>query len=80
MDSLTGLYNQFLNFFPYAWHPYVSFVIAILLIYAIIKILQRDFIFLILLIVLLPASVPILKGIWISVLAAMAYLFSYGKS
>ncbi len=63
MDYLQGIYQQFLSYFPGFLHPIISIVIAILLVYSIFQTLKRNFIFLIVLVVLLPASIPILKSV-----------------
>ncbi len=63
MDNLTSLYNQFLNYFPPILHPVISIIVAAFLIYSIFQVLKKNFIWLILLIVLLPASVPIIKQV-----------------
>ena len=64
MEQIISIYNQFLSFFPQSIQGIVSFALAILIVYAIYKVLKRNFIYLILLVILLPASVPILKSIW----------------
>ncbi|MBU6447314.1 hypothetical protein KGQ24_00545 [Patescibacteria group bacterium] len=76
MDSIFQIYNQFLNYFPANLHPLVSLVLAILLVYGIIKVIQKEFVYIILLIVLLPASVPILKNIWASVANIINFLLT----
>ena len=74
MDSIFQLYNQFLGNFPPSVHPLISFGLGILLVYGIIKVIQKDFVYIILLVVLLPASVPILKNIWESVVNIITFL------
>ena len=59
MDSIFKIYTQFLNYFPTSLHPIVSFLLAILLVYGIIKVIQKEFVYIIVLVVLLPASLPI---------------------
>lgn len=73
MQVFQELYNNFLNFFPGFLHPYISVLLAIFLIYSIFQVLKRNFIFLILLIVLLPAAVPVLK----QVLSLIVELFKF---
>ncbi len=75
-DSIFGIYNQFLNYFPASLHPVVSLVVAALIIYGIFKVIQKDFIYIILLIVLLPASVPVLKNILDSVVNIIKFLLA----
>lgn len=76
MDELYKIYNQFLSNFPPSIHPLVSIVLAILLIYGIIKVIQKDFVYIILLVVLLPASLPILKNIWQSLANIITFLLA----
>jgi hypothetical protein len=64
MDQIISIYGQFLSFFPSSIHGVVSLVLAILIIYSIFKVLKHNFIYLILLVILLPASQPILKNLW----------------
>lgn len=63
MDYLTGLYQQFLGLFPEFMHPFISIAVVILLIVSIVQALKRNFIFLIILVVLLPASIPVIKQV-----------------
>ena len=74
MDQITEIYNQFLGFFPVSLHPLVSIILGLLLIYGVIKVIQHDFVYIILLVVLLPASVPILKNIWDSISNIILFL------
>lgn len=74
MNGIFGLYNQFLGYFPTSVHPLISFFLAILLVYGIIKVIQKDFIYIILLVILLPASIPILKNIWDALLNIVRFL------
>ena len=63
MEFLTGLYQQFLGFFPNFLHPFISIAVVIFLIYSIVQAIKSNFIFLIIIVVLLPASIPILKSV-----------------
>ena len=76
MAQVYQIYNQFLALFPSGLAPLINVILAILIIYGIIKVIQKDFVWLILLIVLLPASVPILKNIWQSVVNIITFLLS----
>ena len=71
-----GIYNQFLNYFPANLHGVVSLALAVLIAVGIFKVIKKDFIYLIVLIVLLPASVPILKNIWSSLSAIIQFLLA----
>jgi len=76
MNSIFSLYQQFLNNFPVSVHPIISFVLAILIVYGIIKVVQKDFIYIILLVILLPASLPILKNVWQSLANIIMFLLA----
>ena len=76
MNEIQNLYVQFLNNFPATLRPIISIGLAVLLIYSIFKVLKKDFIFLIALIILLPASVPILKNIWEGIIAFIKFLLN----
>ena len=76
MSGIFNIYNQFLALFPPSLAPLINIVLGILLVYGIIKVIQKDFIYIILLIVLLPASVPILKNIWDSVVNIVTFLLA----
>lgn len=76
MDQIFSIYNQFLGYFPSSIHGMVSLVLVILIVIGIIKVIRRDFIYIILLIVLLPASWPILKNIWESLANVLNFLLT----
>ena len=62
--DIQGLYLQFLNNFPENYRPIISIGLAVLIIYSIFKVLKKDWIFLIALIILLPGSKTILMSVW----------------
>lgn len=74
MQFLIDSYNQILGYFPNFLHPYISVALAIFLVYSIFQVLKRNFIYLIVLIILLPASVPILKGVWEALVSIIKFL------
>ena len=74
--DIYAIYNQFLGYFPPKLHGLVSLFLVVLLIIGIYKVLKRQLIYIILLIVLLPASGPILKNIWQQLLAVLQFLLS----
>ena len=78
MDFLTDLYNQFLNFFPSFMHPIISIIVVIFLVYSIVQAIKSNFIWLIVLIVLLPASIPILKNVFGVLIGFIKYLLGMG--
>jgi len=76
LDNFYGIYQQFLSYFPENIHIWISLVLAALLVVGIYKVLKRQFVYIILLIVLLPASVPILKNVWEQALELLKFLLS----
>lgn len=76
IQSLFSIYDQFLGYFPEKVHGLVSLALAALLVYGVYKVLRRQFIYLILLVILLPASAPILKNIWQQLLEVLKFLVS----
>ncbi len=73
MEALQDIYQNFLNYFPEFWHPFISVALAVFFVYSIFQVLKKNFIFLIVLVVLLPASIPILKG----VIEVLVYIVKY---
>lgn len=73
MEALQDIYQNFLNYFPEFWHPFISVALAVFFVYSIFQVLKKNFIFLIVLVVLLPASIPILKG----VIEVLLYIVKY---
>ena len=78
MESVYSIYAQFLSFFPEKFHGLVSLALAMLLVWGIYKVVRRQFVYIVLLIVLLPASVPILKSVWAQVLELLKFLLKRG--
>ena len=76
LQSIYDIYSQFLSYFPDQLHPWVSLALAVLLVVGIYKVLRRQLVYLILLVVLLPASVPILKSVWQQILQIIKFLLS----
>lgn len=76
MDQIYSIYNQFLSYFPPQLHGLVSLALAVLIVIAILKIIKKDFVYIILLVALLPASLPILKNIWQSLSNIIQFLLT----
>ncbi len=75
-QQIESIYAQFLGFFPKSVHGLVSLVLAVIIVIAIFKVIKRNFIFIILLIILLPASIPILKSIWAGAISLIQFLLT----
>lgn len=76
MQEIYSIYGQFLGFFPEGSRWIVSVVLAALLVFAIFQIIKRNFIWLILLVILLPASLPILSNIWENLVEFIKFLLT----
>ncbi len=77
LTDLFSFYDRFLSLFPQGVHSFISFAVGVLILYAIFQILKREFIWLIVLVVLLPASVPILKQLGSVLLSLLRYVFGF---
>ena len=73
-EQVYAVYYQFLSYFPAQYHGLVSLALAILLVYAVYKVIKRNFVFIILLVLLLPQAVPMLQSIWANVLEVLKFL------
>lgn len=76
LESIYSIYAQFLSYFPQNVRGLVSLFLAILIVLGIYKVLRKQLVYLILLVILLPASVPILKNIWGQILEFLKFLLS----
>lgn len=61
VTKILNYYQQLLNYFPEPYRPLVSAAIIVVLLVSIIKFLQKNFIWLILVLLLFPAAWPALK-------------------
>lgn len=76
VGDLQNLYLQFLNNFPAPSRPIVSIGLAVLIVYSIFKIVRKDFLWIIVLIVLLPGSIPILESVWQGLVVVVKFLLN----
>lgn len=76
MDSIFNVYDRFLAIFPPHFQGIISLFVFVLVIFAIYKIIKKDFIWIIALILLLPASISILSKIWNSLVEFLQYLIN----
>jgi hypothetical protein len=77
--KLQALYSQFLLNFSPTLQPVVSIVLAVLIVYVVYRIIRKDWIFIIALVILVPSSIPVLKSIWAGIVAVVKFLFSFGN-
>lgn len=76
LTDIQNLYLEFLKNFPTSLQPLISVGLAVLIIYSIFKVIKKDWIFLIALIILLPGSKPILQSIWNGVVVFIKFLLN----
>jgi hypothetical protein len=63
MQELQNIYLGFLNLFPGFLHPFISIGLAVFIVYSAFQVVQRNFIYIVVLVILLPASIPILRDV-----------------
>jgi len=73
-DQIISIYNQFISIFPPNIQWIISLVIFILVVKWTIDLIKQNIIWLILLIILLPASIPILRSVFDGLLTFLGYL------
>jgi len=76
MNEIQSVYLEFLANFPESLRPVISIALAVLVVYSIFKVIKKDFVFLIALIIILPASKPILQNIWQGIVAFVKFLLN----
>ncbi len=74
--DIQNLYLEFLRNFPASLQPIISIGLAVLIIFSIFKVIKKDWIFLIVLVILLPGSKPILQSIWQGVVVFVKFLLN----
>jgi hypothetical protein len=76
ITDIQNLYLEFLKNFPPSLQPIISIALAVLIIYSIFKVVKKDWIFLIALIILLPGSKTILESIWQGIVVFIKFLLN----
>ena len=76
--NIQILYEQFLAKFPIQFQPFISMVVAGLIIYSIFRLIQRDFVYIIVLVVLVPTSIPVIQSIWTGLVSIIKFLLKIG--
>ena len=76
LTDIQNLYLQFLTNFPASLQPIISIGLAVLIIYSIFKVIKKDWIFLIALVILLPGSKTILESIWQGIVVFIKFLLN----
>jgi len=76
MNQIQNLYLQFLTNFPVNLRPIISIGLAVLIVYSIFKVIKQDFLWIIVLVILLPGSWPILNTIWQGAVTFIKFLLN----
>ena len=76
ITDIQNLYLEFLKNFPSSVQPIISIGLAVLIIYSIFKVIKKDWIFLIALVILLPGSKTILQSIWQGIVVFIKFLLN----
>ena len=76
ISDIQKLYLEFLKNFPPTVQPVISIGLAILIVYSIFKVIKKDWIFLIALVILLPGSKSILESVWQGILSFIKFLLN----
>lgn len=74
LDQLYSLWQQFLTVFPDWMGGIISLVVFVFLIKSLIELVKKSFIWLILLIIFVPASLPLLQEIGLDIIALLQKL------
>lgn len=74
MQAIFNIYDQFLSNFPPGFHVVISLVILVVFVIALFNLIKKDLLWLILLILIVPASIPILNNVWMGILEIFRFL------
>ncbi len=74
IDDIISIYDQFISLFPLEFQWVVSLIIFIAIVVGVFNLIKQNFIFLILLILIIPASIPILLSIFEGLLAFLQHI------
>ncbi len=74
LDKLYTLWLDFIALFPSSIRWIISLVIFIVLAKAIFNLVKKSFIWLLLLILFVPASVPLIKEIFIAIIEFLKFI------
>jgi hypothetical protein len=77
IEILTKIYNQFLSIFPEKIHWLVSLIVLIAISVAFIKLIRYHWVFILVLIIFIPALIPIFRSFFLSLWDFV--LFLWGK-
>ncbi len=72
----TDIFTSFVSAFPHFLQPYVAILVGVFLVFTLVQIIRRQFVWLIALVILLPSSVAILRSVGEALAGMLRYLFS----
>ena len=76
MDNLFQIYDKLLSLFPDGWHTIVSTIVLLAMIMLVLKYWKVGIIGIVLLVIFVPASVPVLKNIGMSVVDVVKHVIN----
>jgi hypothetical protein len=88
LTKLTGLlkanvfidvYNRFLGLFPDSFHWFVSLLILIFIVFTLFRLIKRNFLFILLAILLFPVVYPVLRDFVFEISSFVVYLWNIVK-
>ncbi|MGI5827933.1 MAG: hypothetical protein ACOX6V_02815 [Patescibacteria group bacterium] len=74
IDQLISIYSQFIGIFPSQIQWLISLAIFVAIVIAVVDLVKKNFIWLLLLIILIPASIPLLRSIFSGLVTFLQYL------
>lgn len=74
MPQLQTLYLQFLNIFPGFLQPVITLALLVFLVYTVISVIKQNYVYLIALVIFLPAAWPIIKTSYSYVVAFIKFM------
>lgn len=75
LNEIKIMYAHVLTNLPAEAQPFVSLILGVVVVVAVLQILKKNLIWLIVLVVLLPASISILRGITELLIKLLKFLF-----
>jgi len=76
LEKIINFYEEFLSVFPSQLHFWISLAIFVVIIIWFLKLMQKNIIWIILLVLFIPASIPLLKQIGQGILEFLQYLLN----
>lgn len=74
--DIQNLYLDFLKNFPASLQPVISIGLAVIIVFSIFKVLKKDWIYLVALVILLPGSKTILQSVWQGIVVFIKFLLN----